>query len=173
MPTMSPFVLLTALSLALPADGHLPSSATESDLPAVCTASARAEPLRAPPRWRSLFPTVVFGLDFQPRQDGRFDFDSDIPMSKTTGALADGATHQFDDRQMFRWTVSLRWRDRQSFGPELPSETAPLPSTICTRLLALKSDQPTGLVEATEHWIEVSRLEAMLGHSGDEEASHD
>lgn len=170
MPIASSLVLITLLAMPSSINGNVLES---PPLSANCISDAGPEPMRAPPRWHGLLPTVVIGFDYQPRQDGRFDFDGKMSVTEATGITAGGATHQLDDRQMSRWTVSLRWRDRPAPDTALSPVATPLSSTLCAQFLTLQSHRPGELAEAIDHWVETARLEALLNSTEGEEAARD
>ncbi len=161
MSLMSPLVLLAALT-AGPIDNANP-------LPATCL---KVMPVERPhrPRRRGLLPSVVLGFEYAPTHTGRTDGDDDLPSSPGSTYAGASAANRDQHRSLSRWTVSLRWQSRTTSSVAIE----PLPSAyspICNELVALRTERPSSLDEAIDHWSRTARLQALIDLVG--EGHHD
>ena len=136
-------------------------------LPATCIADLGPSPSSAsPPRWHSLLPSIVVGVDHGIDVYARFQLD-DYLDSSVDFRTVDGADHRAHDRDTTRWTISLQWQTGRSNTPSQPlaNESHSRRLAACAELASLRSRRPTSLPEAIDHWAEKSHLQSLITSS--------
>lgn len=140
---------------------------------ALCIGMIPPEQVRKPRRRHRLLPTVSVGLDHQPRTDVRAQSADEHRLADDVDIIPDDGRHQYDERSMTRWTLTLRWNSGSSSRAPAVNPPRRRHTKICRKLLDARAHRPADLSSAVDHWIELTRHRALLELQPLREVHHD
>lgn len=140
---------------------------------ALCVGALHRKPPRSPRRRHRLLPTVSIGLDHRPRSDFRAQRTDEHRLADIVDVDPDDGRHQYDERSMTRWTITLRWNTGSSSPSPVASPTPRRDTQRCRRLLDASAQRPANLADAVDQWVDMAHHRAVLEMQRHREARRD